>query len=193
MIRFKMAYCFCKELLTNTYSTSLKLYAVFILMMSLGFSSYAQNTPKHSNKVFFSIHSNLLYDAALIPNVGAEIYLGKSLSLQANWNYAWWKSEKRNKFWQTYGGDITLRYWFGSTACNNPLTGQHIGIYGQALTYDFELNGHGYLELWRWHRVWFCITYITESQPRFLFRNRLSHWQVQEIQAHRYPLCMASH
>ena len=144
MFRFKMGYCSVIKLLINTYSTRLKLYVVFVLMMSLGFSSYGQNTPKHSSKVFFSIHSNLLYDAALIPNVGAEIYLGKSLSLQANWHYAWWKIEKKNKFWQTYGGDITLRYWFGSTACNNPLTGQHIGIYGQALTYDFELNGHGY-------------------------------------------------
>ena len=39
---------------------------------------------------------------------------------------------------------MTLRYWFGSTARNKPLTGHHIGIYGQALTYDIELNGHGY-------------------------------------------------
>ncbi len=144
MLRFKMGYCSCKELLINTYSTRLKLYVVFVLMMSLGVSSYGQNTPKRSSNIFFSIHSNLLYDAALIPNVGAEIYLGKNLSLQADWNYAWWKSEKKNKFWQTYGGDMTLRYWFGSTARNKPLTGHHVGIYGQALTYDFELNGHGY-------------------------------------------------
>ena len=93
----------------------------------------------------FALKTNLLLDAIAIPSIGLEIYLGKNWSTTANWHYAWWRNESRSWWWRTYGGDIVLRRWFGRKADEKPLTGHHVGVYGQILTYDFETGGRGYL------------------------------------------------
>ena len=38
-----------------------------------------------------------------------------------------------------------MRKWFGGAAREKPLTGHHLGIYGQIFTYDFETGGLGYM------------------------------------------------
>lgn len=92
----------------------------------------------------WALKSNALYDVALIPNIGVEIYLGKQWSISANWMYAWWKNENKNFFWRIYGGELEFRRWFGNKSINS-LQGHHIGLYGQMVTYDFCLGGRGYL------------------------------------------------
>lgn len=95
---------------------------------------------------YMSIKTNLLYDAILVPNIGVEFYLGQDISFAANWMYAWWKSDSKKWYWRDYGGDIALRKWFGRKAKEKPLTGHHVGIYTQVLTYDFLLGGDiGYM------------------------------------------------
>ena len=101
--------------------------------------------------VNMSLQSNLLYDALMIPNIGVEIYLGANLSLDANWNYAWWRIDKSHYYWRTYGGDVALRWWFGRNSRVKPLTAHHIGVYGQMITYDFEFGNNGVLaDRWSW-------------------------------------------
>lgn len=95
--------------------------------------------------LYLSLKTNMLYDAMLIPSVGAEAYIGKMWSVSANWSYAWWSKNSSHNFWRFYGGDIELRRWFGHHAAAKPLTGHHIGLYAQILTYDFELGGKGYM------------------------------------------------
>lgn len=92
---------------------------------------------------YASVKSNLLYDAMLIPSIGAEIYLGRDWSVSAQWSYAWWSRNSRHRYWRYYGGDISLRRWLGRGARSKPLTGHHIGLYAQMLTYDFESGGKG--------------------------------------------------
>jgi len=94
---------------------------------------------------YWALKTNLLYDAALVPNVGAEFHLGRNWSAGANWMYAWWKNDASSWYWRIYGGDIYLRKWFGKKAQEKPLTGHHIGIYAQTLTYDFCTGGRGYM------------------------------------------------
>ena len=94
---------------------------------------------------YMAVKTNMLYDLIAIPNVGIEFYLGKEWSILGNWMYSWWKTDRSHWYWRTYGGDITLRKWFGKKAQEKPLTGHHIGIYGQIVTYDFETGGRGYL------------------------------------------------
>lgn len=91
-----------------------------------------------------SLKTNLLYDALLVPNMGIEFYVGKGWSVGGNWMYAWWKSDKRHNYWRIYGGDLKARKYFGRRAAEKPLTGHHLGLYLQLLTYDFELGGKGY-------------------------------------------------
>ena len=105
----------------------------------------AQLTQKEKKNFYMSAKTNMLYDLAAIPNVGAEFYLGKNFSIAANWMYSWWNLDKKSWYWRTYGGDIAVRYWLGKAANEKPLTGHHVGIYGQGLTYDFEVGKKGYL------------------------------------------------
>jgi len=80
-----------------------------------------------------------------VPNIGVEFYLGKNWSISGNWMYGWWKKNSSHRYWRIYGGDIAVRYWFGKKASEKPLTGHHVGVYGQAFTYDFEWGGKGYM------------------------------------------------
>lgn len=99
---------------------------------------------KPDRKCFImGLRTNMLYDLALTPNIGVDFYLGSNLSLSAIWAYSWWKSDAAHFYWRNYGGDISLRYWFGADA--TPLTGHHIGIYAQTTTFDFEFGGKGYM------------------------------------------------
>ena len=100
---------------------------------------------KSSEKVFLAFKTNMLYDLAMTPNVGVEFHLGKNWSLGANWGYAWWKYDPKALYWRTYGGEIDLRKYFGKQAKARPLSGHHLGIYAQGVTYDFCLGHTGIL------------------------------------------------
>lgn len=100
---------------------------------------------------YMAVKTNMLYDLALVPNIGLEFYLGKNWSVAGNWMYSWWRNKKHNRFWRIYGGDLEVRKYFGSKAAEKPLQGWHVGVYGQMLTYDVELGGRGYLgDRWTW-------------------------------------------
>lgn len=92
---------------------------------------------------YMAVKSNLLEDVLLVPNFGVEFYLGSQWSVGANWKYAWWNIGSKDYFWRIYGGDVYVRKYFGGKAKEKPLQGHHIGIYAQAVTYDFCLGNKG--------------------------------------------------
>jgi len=92
---------------------------------------------------YMSVKSNLLYDAVAVPNIGVEFYLGRGWSVSGNWMYTWFKNDNRYRYHRVYGGDLELRRWLSYG--RKPLTGHHVGLYGQILTYDLEWGGKGYL------------------------------------------------
>lgn len=94
---------------------------------------------------YMALKTNLLYDVALVPNLGAEFYVGRGWSVGGSWMYAWWNSDRKHRYWRTYGGELDIRKYFGRRAGEKPLTGHHLGLYGQMLTYDFETGGKGYM------------------------------------------------
>lgn len=94
---------------------------------------------------FMAAKTNLLYDAALVPNIGLEFYLGKGWSIGGDWLYAWWSKDSRHRYWRLYGGELEVRKYFGGKAEEKPLQGHHLGVYAQGLTYDFETGGKGNL------------------------------------------------
>lgn len=122
--------------------------APFITPLPLAMPERAEvpYTPVPPQKPFYmAVKTNLLYDAALIPNIGVEFYLKDGWSIGAGWMYGWWKKDRIHWYWRAYGGDVTVRKWLGKKAEEKPLTGHHIGVYGQVLTYDFETGGRGYM------------------------------------------------
>ena len=86
-------------------------------------------SPETSKPFYMALKTNMLYDVLAVPNIGVEFYLGKNWSISGNWMYGWWKKKSS----------------LGKKANEKPLTGHHIGIYGQAFTYDFEWGGKGYM------------------------------------------------
>ncbi len=90
-----------------------------------------------------ALKTNLLYDAALIPNAGVELSMGRQWAVAADGFWAWWSNDSRHRYWQGYGGYVTLRRYLGSTQ-SSPLAGHHVGLYALGMTYDVEWGGRGY-------------------------------------------------
>ena len=120
-------------------------FIVYILVGLFNFGIVASAQETGSKQMQWALKTNALYDIALVPNIGAELYWGKNWSAGANWMYAWWQNGASSKFWRVYGGDIYVRKWFGQKAEENPFAGHHIGVYAQLLTYDFCLGDKGYM------------------------------------------------
>ena len=107
-------------------------------------------TVKDASRIGFlmGVKTNLLYDAALIPNLGVELYLGRRWTVTLDGFWTWISSDKRHRYWQGYGGYVGIRRYLSkpSTLNSQPstLTGHHLGIYGLGMTYDVEWGGRGY-------------------------------------------------
>lgn len=101
--------------------------------------------PRKRRLFLMAVKTNLLYDVLAVPNVGVEFDLGKGWSIGGNWMYAWWKRDKSNLYWRSYGGELFIRKYWGRVAEGRPLSGHHLGLYGQMLTYDLEMGGRGYI------------------------------------------------
>lgn len=93
---------------------------------------------------YLALKTNLLYDAALVPNIGIEASLGKGWTIGATGMFAWWSNADRHRYWRVYGGGFDVRKYFGAKAKEKPLQGHHIGLYGQFLTYDLEKGNKGF-------------------------------------------------
>ncbi len=107
--------------------------------------SVAAVVPEPRRSLCMALKTNMLYDALLVPCIGAEFSLGRGWSVAANWIYAWWKNNSRHNYWRVYGGDLGVRKYIGSKERQLLLTGHHLGLYGQILTYDLALGGRGYM------------------------------------------------
>ncbi len=49
---------------------------------------------KAEKPFYMALKTNMLYDAALIPNIGAEFYIGKNWSVFGHWMYGWWGNDR---------------------------------------------------------------------------------------------------
>lgn len=99
-------------------------------------------------KPVLSVKTNTLYWVALVPNVEAEVYLGKRLSINAESQFAWWSSNKKRFYYQFFSAGSEVRYWFRE---QNKLHGHYIGLYASAGLYDIMLktNKNGFQgEFW---------------------------------------------
>lgn len=101
--------------------------------------------PKHQSKPLrFAIESNLLYDAAVIPNIGVEIAVWRGLTVGASYQYIWMRNSSHTRWHRFEGTEATANWYF-----DTPFSGHHVGIYAQMCTWDFTINGRGYLaERW---------------------------------------------
>ena len=74
-----------------------------------------------------------------------EFDLGKRFSLGVDYSHAWWANKSAHQYWRIYGSDVVFRKYFGGKEGSSPLSGHHLGAYGQIYSYDFELGKKGQL------------------------------------------------
>jgi len=89
--------------------------------------------------LFVALKTNLLYDAALLPNLTVELYLGRQWSVAVEGNCSWWVfgSPVQNQwFHRVQVAGVELRKWVKSPY---PLHGHAIGVYGMTGNYDIRL------------------------------------------------------
>lgn len=84
------------------------------------------------------LKTNLLYDALYVPNLSAELGLGKNMSIGLDYWYTWFDSNPTHNYWRSYGGGIGIRRYLGEQSYRQSLTGHHIGIVSQMGMYDVE-------------------------------------------------------
>lgn len=90
---------------------------------------------------YIAVKTNLLYDAALLPNLAVEIPFGRDYrwSVAVDGNWSWWDSgpEKYN-YHRIQMAGVELRYWLWNKT-GNPLNGWFVGAYGYGGNYDLRL------------------------------------------------------
>lgn len=84
------------------------------------------------------VTTNMLYDAALTPNIGVGIIVADRITVLADWMYARWHNRDRRRYWHIYGGDIEIRWRFSPRCADSPLGGHYVGAYGSMASYDFQ-------------------------------------------------------
>lgn len=89
----------------------------------------------------FALKTNLIYDAALCPNLAFEWRINDRWSVQAEADVAWWKNDNRHRFYQIMylGGEG--RYWFSQ---RSPWHGFYVGAMAGGGKYDLSRGHRGY-------------------------------------------------
>lgn len=94
---------------------------------------------------YIALKNNLLFDAALLPNIAIEIPFGRNYgwSAEVEGHWSWWNTEQAGKrsWWyhRIQMAGFELRHWLGNRTNHDPLHGWYIGAYGYAGTYDVRL------------------------------------------------------
>lgn len=88
----------------------------------------------------FAIKTNLLFDAALLPNVEFEWFVHDHLSINLDYQCAWWKFTERDYFYQIMMVSPEFRYWFKGDGRFN---GHFAGVYLGTGYYDLKWEKYG--------------------------------------------------
>ena len=96
-------------------------------------------------KPLFAVSTNLLYDAAITPNVALEIPLGSRVSLYGEYTFPWWVTRRNNRAWEILKWDFGTRYWMSPrSSAQDVLTGHFLGLDLSTGYYDIEPNNKGW-------------------------------------------------
>ncbi len=96
-----------------------------------------------------AIKTNLLFDAALMPNIEVEIPIGNGnrWSVNGEWIFPWWLFDNDKYCMQVLMGGLEGRYWLGSRKNREQrevLTGHFLGLYAGGGKYDLQWDDNGY-------------------------------------------------
>jgi len=87
-----------------------------------------------------AIKTNLLYDAILMPSLEVEYRIDDRWSVAVEGSVAWWKRDRRHKYYQIATILPEGRYWFGT---KKPWHGHYVGVFAGGSWYDLENGERG--------------------------------------------------
>lgn len=108
-----------------------------------------QKAPETSfrRRPLFALKTNVLFDAALMPNIEIEVPIGKRWSVNGEYMFPWWLLKSDRYCLEILSGGLEGRYWLGSTRSREhreALTGHFVGLYAGGGEYDLQWKENGY-------------------------------------------------
>lgn len=92
----------------------------------------------------FALKTNLLFDAALMPNIELEVPLAARWSLNGEFMCPWWLLKDDKYCLEILMGGLEARYWLGNRNLREALTGHFLGFYAGGGKYDLQWDTNGY-------------------------------------------------
>lgn len=111
---------------------------------------YPQRNPVAAScrrRPLLALKTNLLFDAALMPNVEIEVPVGNRWSVNGEYAFPWWQFDRGKYCMQVLMGGLEGRYWLGSRKSREDrevLTGHFLGLYAGGGKYDLQWGEKGY-------------------------------------------------
>ena len=121
-----------------------------LTFLQSGKTMYPQRNPVAAScrrRPLLALKTNLLFDAALMPNVEIEVPVGKRWSVNGEYAFPWWQFDRGKYCMQVLMGGLEGRYWLGSRKSREDrevLTGHFLGLYAGGGKYDLQWGEKGY-------------------------------------------------
>lgn len=96
---------------------------------------------------WIAVKNNLLYDAALAPNIEIERWFGRGnrYSIMAEYQFPWYTWHHNSRAYEIQNLGLEGRYWLNAARVGRKwLTGFFAGVYVMTGKYDLERNSHGH-------------------------------------------------
>lgn len=128
----------------------IKRLTIGILLLLVVSASFGQSRKKKDTGMselktpMFALKTNLLFDAALMPNVELEVPLGRRWSLNGEYMFPWWLLDDNKYCLQALSGGLEVRYWPGNRKMRLVMTGHFFGLYAGGGKYDLQWEEQGY-------------------------------------------------
>ena len=106
-----------------------------------------RNVQATEKRPLFAVKTNLLFDAALMPNIEIEVPIGKRWSVSGEYMFPWWLFDGGKYSLQILTGGLEGRCWLGSRENRmnrKVLTGHFLGLYAGGGKYDLQWKENGY-------------------------------------------------
>lgn len=103
----------------------------------------AVDTISYSPKI--ALKTNILFDAAITPNLEIETCLGKQkrISIMAEIWFPWYKASSNKKAYEVNMAGIETRFWMQKQDISHPFLGHFVGLYAAIGKYDLEWDAKG--------------------------------------------------
>ena len=134
----------CIKAVTMYRIRHLSLFCLFVCCSYIGMwaqTASINKTGSSSVATPWSVKSNLMYDALLMPSLEVEYRFSEQWSVAVEGNMAWWYNDGKHRYYQLATIIPEARWWFRPQGNRK---GHYLGLFGGGGWYDLENGEKGY-------------------------------------------------